>query len=144
MQAKALGCDSTTPYWWAVQSLMDGTSAVQIDDGNFALVHPTLKFGLSTLEQGNVLSRSDMGVKLPDIISNTTFKARFTTAKKTAIVNFFSSHPGANQTVWNRILAGGDIDLQDITVQNVISALRGAGVLTDADVAKALASQTLP
>lgn len=145
-QCQALGCDSTgTVYWWICQPLTDGAAAVRVetDRPDFGAVHPRGP-GLTAPEQSALVVRTAMSTKLPDILSNAAFKARFPAGKKAAIVSYLSAHPGVAQTVWNRIVAGGDVDLQDATVQQAIAFLRAGGVLNDADVSAALAPQPLP
>lgn len=67
-QAKALGCDSTTPYWWAVQPLTDGTAAIVIDTvrADFAAVHPK-GLGLTSNEIKGIVTEAVISPKLPSI-----------------------------------------------------------------------------
>lgn len=143
----------TTQEQWLCQPLTapdaDGNTAATVIipgslEGDATVTNNNGTHGLTVQERAALLARAAMSTKLPDILSNAAFKARFTPGKKTAIVNYLTAHSGAAQVVWNRIQAGGDVDLQDVTVQQAIAFLRTGGVLNDSDVASALAPQALP
>lgn len=66
-QAKALGCDGTTQYWWSVQPLIDGTAAVVVDTDRpeFGATHPQKGVGLGKGERDALQSKAAITPKLP-------------------------------------------------------------------------------
>ena len=134
-QCAALHCDGVnTKYWWSCQVSPDNTSAIVTvpGDANFDVTTSNQvsggTVGLSTTEQGNQQTETQMGVKLPWQMTKATFQARFTTAE---IQAFQQSGIAAVKACWNGVQAATNMNVRAATtIDCVANQLVAAGILT--------------
>lgn len=151
-QCTALGCDGTlTKYWWQCQPLTATAPSAINGGGTTALViQPSGPFGpttsnnvsagavgLSTTEQSNLAPVATMGTLLPWIVTETTFKARFTPVQISAIG---ASSDTNVTTPWNNLGAAATVNLQSATIQNMVAAMVADGLITPTNALTVLGS----
>lgn len=151
-QCTALGCDGTlTKYWWQCQVLTSAAPSAINGGGTTALViQPSGPFGvttsnnvsagtvgLSTTEQSNLATAATMNTLLPWVVTVAAFKARFTPIQISAIG---SSSDTNVTTPWNNLGAAATVNLQSDTIQNMVSAMAGDGLITQQNALTILAS----
>jgi hypothetical protein len=139
-QCAALGCDGVlTKYWWPCQTLTDGTVAV--------VVQPSGPFGpsatvngvtgtLTTPEQAALVPPATLLTKLPWIISEPAFMARFTAPQ---IGNINASVDPTVVTNWTAIKGSATTDLTSATVNTLVNRLVVLGLITSANAVTVLA-----
>lgn len=140
-QCVALGCDGTfTKYWWSCQALTDSTVALVIQpSGPFSAtttVGSHVNQGLSTSEQSSLQTETQLGTKLPWIITEVAFAARFT-APQLAAIN--ASVDTVVVTNWTAIKGAATTNLQSATTTTLIARLVALGIITAVNAETVLA-----
>lgn len=150
-QCQTLGCDGVrTKYWWTVQPLTDSTAAVVIlPSGIYGLaangVGPcAVGCGLTPLEQSAVVTATTLGTRLPWVISEPAFMARFTPIQISAAN---ASQDPAVSVPWTQVKGAATTNLQSTTVINMVDAMVVDGIVTSANalnILKPVAVAVLP
>lgn len=143
--ATSLGTDATTPYWFDMIVLTNGTCAIKIVPGDpyyaaSVTLPPSAKFpsGVSlSLTAANLpalnvalVSRASLVGLLPDVMTLASFEAILTGAQLTALNNVTQAAHPAIYNDWQAIKAGATVDMQDSTYQDLVAKAFGLGVIT--------------
>lgn len=146
--ASALGTDSTTPYWFPLIVLTNGTCAIKIVPGDqyygtTVTLPPSAKFpsGLTlTLSSSNIsqlnvalATRASLAGLLPDVLTLAGFEAILTTAQINQLNNISQSAHPTLYADWQTIKAGGVVDMSDSTYQDLVNQGLGLGLITQAE-----------
>lgn len=115
-----------TTYHRSVQALTDGTAAVVLLPGDNM---PAL--GFTSTEQASVKAETDLGAKLPWIVTQAAFQARLTAAQISALNS--TTIPSLSAE-WAAIKAAPTVSLRDPATRAFVSAARAAGILANRDV----------
>lgn len=115
-------CDGVqTIYWWQVQGLTDGTAAIVIQPSG-----PYSNTLLTGSEQAAVVTATSLGTKLPTVISEPSFMARFTAGQISAMNA--SSDPAVS-VPWTNVKGSATVNLASSTVQQMLIAAIADGII---------------
>ena len=139
-QCTALHCDGTqTKYWWPCQTLTDGTVAVVVEPtgpfGQSVTVNGATA-GLTVGEVATLLSQATLGTKLPWVISEAAFAARFTPVQISAINASVDSIVAPS---WTAVKAAATTDLTSVGVTTLVNRLVTLGLIPASQVQTILA-----
>jgi hypothetical protein len=142
--AQAVGTDATTPYWFPLIVLTNGSCAIKIVPGDqyygTTLTLPaSAKFpsGLTiTLSNSNIsalnvalATRASLAGILPDVLTLAAFQAVLTTAQ----INYLNGlTSGTVYNYWQTVKTGGSLDMADPTYQSIMSGFLANSQITQA------------
>lgn len=118
----AQGCDGVqTLYWWQAQELTDGTAVLVIQpSGSYSSAQ------LTGTEQLALVTATALGTKIPTVISEPAFMARFT-AGQIAAMN--ASVDPAVSVPWANVKGTATTNLASPTVQAMLTAAIADGII---------------
>lgn len=109
-QCAALGCTGGTKYWWQVQPLTDGTAALRVEATGPFSESTTVgghAAGLNAAEHSAKVGYGAMSTKLPWVVSEPAFAARFTAAQ----ISSLNAATGQCAADWTAVKAAATVDL---------------------------------